>query len=603
MRMNRASSTTNAARARTARQKAALGLLGWLAALWLCCAATPTFHASLDRQVAPVGEPVTLDLSFTGGEPDQVPQIPSPPGLQITYLGPSRQVIMVNGRISTTVTHKYTVLGQQPGDYTLPAIQVRVNGQALSSQPLQLKIVRSDPRTQLAYLRLILPEREVFVGEAFTVEVDLCLRDRIENIANVQLSPLQVESCTQLKQSRLPQRTERNEFGQFTVIPVVYTLVAARPGTLSVGPLDCSFVAELAQENGRRDPFAGFGFGVFRFGETRPISLRADAKPIRVLPLPEQDRPPEFNGAVGRFTLSLVAGPTNVAVGDPITVRIQIRGHGVLEALKLPEQPDWHGFKTYPPTENVQTTDPLGIEGTKTFELIVVPQTAGLRALPPLHFAYFDPETRSYHRIATDPVPLQVRAGASTPVPTLASEPAAHRPPPAPARDILGLKQHLGPLATSSPPLLTRPSFWLAQSVPLLAWAALLIWRRRTDAIAADPRRQRQREARRRIRHALREVRNLAASGPPDAFYAALFRLLQEQIAERFDLPASSVTEAVIEERLRPAGLSPDLCRELHDLFQLCNQARYAPGLVDADLPRIRARAETVVQQLRTFPV
>lgn len=584
------------------RFRPGLWLLGWWFAVLLCCtAAGATFTASVDRGVAPVGEPVTLNLTFSGGEPEEPPRVPDIPGLQITYAGRSTQFIMVNNRISSTATHTYTVVGLEPGDYTIPALQVRVNGQTLTSDPVSLRIVRSDPRTQLAYLRLSIPERPVYAGEVFTVKLDLCLRDRIENIANVQLSPLQVESCTQLKQSRLPQQTERNEFGQFTVIPMVYTLVAARPGTLTIGPVDCSFVAEVIPEGGRRDPFAGFGFGVFRFGETRPISLRADAQKLQVLPLPEQGRPPEFNGAIGRFSLSVVAGPTNVAVGDPVTVRVQIRGRGALDALKLPEQPDWQAFKTYPPTENVQTSDPLGLEGVKTFELIVVPQSAGIRALPPLRFAYFDPESRTYRQLASEPIPLQVRAGAATPLPALATEPPQPRTPPAPVRDIRGLKQQLGPIVATAPPWITRGSFWIAHSLPVAAWLGLLAWRRRAEALAADPRRQRQRAARRRVRHALDELQKLAPAGPPDAFYAALFRLLQEQIAERLDLPASAITEAVIEERLRPAGLPDDLCQELHALFQLCNQARYAPGMVEANLDRIRARAEAAVQRLQNF--
>jgi len=40
-----------------------------------------------------------------------------------------------------------------------------------------------------------------------------------------------------------------------------------------------------------------------------------------------------------------------------------------------------------------------------------------------------------------------------------------------------------------------------------------------------------------------------------EAFFATLFRLLQEQLGERLELPASSITEAVIEEHLRPRGV------------------------------------------------
>lgn len=302
-----------------------------LACLWAltgsCWGAMVT--ANVDRSVAPVGEPITFTLNFSGAEPEQPPEIPVVTNLQITFLGPSRQVIVSNGRISSSVSLNYAVTAREPGEYVIPALQIPVGNQVLRTDPVQLRIVRHDPRTQLAFMRLVLPNREVFVGEVFPVEVHLCLRDRVENIANVQLSPLQVESCTQLRHVRLPHRTERNEFGQFTVIPLQYSLVAARPGSLRIGPVDCSFVAEITPEGGRRDPFAGLGLGLFRSGETRPVSVSAEPQWLQVRPLPEDGVPPEFNGAVGRFTLALQAGPTNVAVGDPITVKVQIRGRGV----------------------------------------------------------------------------------------------------------------------------------------------------------------------------------------------------------------------------------------------------------------------------------
>jgi len=564
--------------------------------------AAATFTAELDRSVVPVGEPATLTLTVTGADPAQPPVLPNLPNLECTYVGPSRQVIVSNGRVSSTTRFTYTVVGRQPGEYIIPSLQVVAGGQTLTSAPIAFRVVRSDPRTQLAYLRLIVPQREIYVGEPFTVEVHLCLRDTVENIANVQMSSLPAESCTQLRQVRLPNRIERNEYGQFTVIPIVHALVPARAGILTLGPMDCSFVAELAPDGRqRRDPFSGLNFGLIRFTDTKPVSLSAEPQTLRVLPLPSEGAPPEFNGAVGQFTLSIQASPTNVAVGDPITVRVTIRGRGVWEALQLPDQPDWQAFKIYPPIAKVETTDPLGLEGSKTFELILAPQTTDLQALPPFRFAYFDPETRTYRRLATDPIPLTVRAGAATPMPTIATPRPGTETPPLPTRDILGLKQRLGPRATVGSPWIQQPAFWAVNSLPVLAWLCAWIWRRHQDTLTADPRRVRQRQARRRIRAALQELRHLSATGPADAFYATLFRLLQEQIGERLDQLPSAITEAVIEEKLRPAGLRPELAARLHQLFQLCNQARYAPGAATAPLPALYAETEEVLRLLQEF--
>jgi hypothetical protein len=77
-----------------------------------------------------------------------------------------------------------------------------------------------------------------------------------------------------------------------------------------------------------------------------------------------------------------------------------------------------------------------------------------------------------------------------------------------------------------------------------------------------------------------------------------LFRLLQEQLGERLDLPASAITEAVIEERLRPARVDEKLVGDLDGLFQACNQARYAPVRSSLELTALIPRLESALREV-----
>ncbi len=100
----------------------------------------------------------------------------------------------------------------------------------------------------------------------------------------------------------------------YTVIPISMVLSALKPGPLTLGPV----IASITIITGAQD----FGFG-FMGGEQRQMSLAADAITVQSLPLPTQNVPPSFNGAVGDYTMQVSAGPTNLAVGDPITVRVR----------------------------------------------------------------------------------------------------------------------------------------------------------------------------------------------------------------------------------------------------------------------------------------
>jgi hypothetical protein len=87
-----------------------------------------------------------------------------------------------------------------------------------------------------------------------------------------------------------------------------------------------------------------------------------------------------------------------------------------------------------------------------------------------------------------------------------------------------------------------------------------------------------------------------------EQFYALLFRLMQEQIGERLELPSSAITEAVLDDRLPQRGASASLIDRLHRLFQISNQARYAPVTTHAELLSLCSELEIAVGELQQLP-
>ena len=64
---------------------------------------------------------------------------------------------------------------------------------------------------------------------------------------------------------------------------------------------------------------------------------------------------------------------------------------------------------------------------------------------------------------------------------------------------------------------------------------------------------------------------------------------------------ASAITEAVIEERLRPRGVPETMLASLHELFQTCNLARYAPIKTSQELAAIIPKLEAVLRELQAL--
>ncbi|HOC57660.1 MAG TPA: BatD family protein [Verrucomicrobiota bacterium] len=585
------------------------GLL-WLAPSLL---GAPSFTATLDRESVTVGESATLTLQFEGGEPKSVPAPPNLPNLQVSGGGSSRNISITNGQYSASISQTFLLTPTQPGEFVIPALQAEGGGRVLTTQPLKLTAVKAPASAadtsgdKLAFFKLFAPRKEVYVGEILSVEFQVYVREGLANGEDILQSfdrfngcPLKVEGVSIIKTAHAQRRRGQVGNAIYGISTLVTSLSPLKSGPITIGSMDVPLSLQIPLPNQRRrNPLDDF-FPFQRMQvEERRVSLSAEPETLDALPLPKEGIPASFNGAVGSFTMTVTAGPTNVAAGDPVTVKVQLAGRGAFDSLALPEQAAWRDFKTYPPTTKVETTDPLGLQGTKTFEQVVVPQSPDIKALPPVSFSFFDPDQKSYRTLTQPPIPLIVRPSGAAPTPVVAASTrnAAEAPPP--TQDIVHIKPRLGAVAHIAPPLVLRPGFLALQAIPLLAWLSALLWRRRTEALANNPRLRRRRQVAQVVRQGLNDLRQHAAGNRSDDFFATLVRLLQEQLGERLDLPASAITEAVIEERLRPRGVPEAALASLRELFQTCNLARYAPVKSSQELTAMIPKIEAVLRDLQ----
>lgn len=597
------------------------GLRLLIALLLLLLAGAPsvlraaTFTATLDRESVTVGETATLSLIFEGGEPSAMPAPPQLPNLKMGGGGSSRNMQIINGQVSSSLSQSYLLSPTQPGEYVIPAMKAEVAGQVLTTAPLKLTAVKAGAVAtnsvgeQLAFFKLAVPKKEVYVGEILAVEFQVYVAEGVANAENILryfdaygACPLKPEGFSIIKTAHAQRRRMRVGNSTYIVSTLVTSLTPVKTGTLTLGSMDVNLPVQVPLPNQpRREAFDPFGmFGGTQVQEHH-LALTAQPETLTVLPLPKENVPATFNGAVGSFSMTVSAGPTNVAAGDPITVKVQISGRGAFDSLALPEQNAWREFKAYPPTTKVDTTDPLGLQGSKTFEQVVVPQNQDIKALPAVSFSFFDPDQKSYRTLTQPAVALVVRPGGSVATPTVAATARATPDNPPPTQDIVHIKPRLGLVAQIGPPLVQQPWFLALQTVPLLAWLSALVWRRRAELLANNPRLRRRRQVAQVIRQGLVELRRHAAANQSDDFFATLVRLLQEQLGERLDLPASAITEAVIEERLRPRGLAEATLTSLRELFQTCNLARYAPIKTSQELAAIIPKFEAVLRELQAL--
>lgn len=554
--------------------------------------------AKLSQSSIAAGQPVVLTLTIETTDLESSPEVPDVPGLSITQASAQQSVSIINGQRMASIKIGYNVVASKPGDYSIGAFTVRAGGAVYRTQPLTLRVTAAPAGTvatgpdvsKVAFVQLQSPRNEVYVGEVFPLEMSLYFQNARGEMPQFQSDGFSLSSPPLQAQNRV-----RMANGIYQQYVWRYAAKSLKTGDQQLGPAQCNLQLQIPVAEA--DPF--FGNMIQRY-RTQQVTIKSDPLKLKVLPLPEEGRPASFNGAIGKFTFNASASKNDVAVGDPIILQVQVTGVGTWDSVQLPPTDSWHDFKIYPPNTEFKAQDDLGIQGVKNFEVVVVPENSGVKEIPALAFSYFDTEARSYQTINLKPIPLKVRASSAAPVqPTVASgavKPASDEP--APAKDIVHIKPHFGTAVSLNAPALGSSWFWGMNAVPLLGWMMLTIWRKQVERAARDPRAQRARAVAQSEATGLRELSQLASAGKSREFFDLMTRLLQERLGERLDVPASAITESVIEERLAPVGMKEEVRRELHELFQACNQARYAPVSDAAKLDALAERVKTVLGEL-----
>ena len=147
------------------------------------------------------------------------------------------------------------------------------------------------------------------------------------------------------------------------------------------------------------------GGGFFTSWSTKTRTVPLAWSYFEARELPEEGRPADFNGAVGRFKLSLEAEPREVMPQDIVRLRLDLSGTGPLgDATPVLPPLDPALFKAYPP---VVKREEGGARLTMTQSII--PLSTNAVEIGSASFAFFDAARGVYTNALTAPVRLVFR--------------------------------------------------------------------------------------------------------------------------------------------------------------------------------------------------
>lgn len=584
-----------------------------LATVLVLIAAAParaevTVKATFDRAQVGVGEEADLGVEVVGVQSSGVPEIANAAGAKVSYLGPSSRVSFVNGAMSASVTHHFSVSAPNPGKVTLGPIGVTIGGKRYDAGSVTLDVVAAkpgggpgNPAGNQLRLELSAPRSTVYVHERLPVRVKLMVGQ--VRVSDVQYPTVGGDGFAVDKLSEPDQRQEQTPDGTFQVLDFATVLTPLRSGTLTVGPAEMTLTM-LVRNRGAGRGFDRFFSDPFFGGEQRRLEVTSDPLTLTVLPLPDAGKPADFSGAVGSFDFEVKAAPLDVAAGDPVTVTLTMRGTGSLENVTPPTIPAGDGLRVYPPQQQGAGSKPAAQANVqeRTFEQVVIPERAGAMALPTLRFSWFDPTAGTYRTATHQPIQLRVtpRAAGSAPSHVVGAAPAAPvERPETLGHDLVFIKDTPGSLRPIGARLYRSALFWLVQLAAFAAWLGVVVWDRRRQRLHGDAGYARFTRAGREARRALDAAKGALRPGNQTSFYDAVARALTDYLGAKLQLPPGAVAPETVAAHLAERGVAADIVDQVRTLLADCERVRYAPSAAgDADMQHTLECADGIVRAL-----
>lgn len=530
------------------------------------------------------GQTFTYSVVVEGGKPSKIDISP------IAQFNPQRagsgsSIQTVGDRTTIRYSENYAIVAEKPGTIVLPGVSVVVDGQTYTTNAVEVTVSAPGTTDRLA-LEVTVSETTCYIGQPVVMTVRWIVKAQVKDAA----FDVPVFKSDDFFIEDLPEAAGAYARTQATIhgIPVVVSenremvkgmeaavvsfgkvLIPKRSGRIRLDPVTVS--TNMATGRVRTGDF----LNPIRMNYER-FAVQSEALTLDVRPLPEAARPRGFYGLVGRYAISASATPTDVSVGDPITLTIRIGGNPYLKPVQ------WPDLEAVPELANnfrvpAERASPLIEDGQKVFTQTLRAANDEVTEIPPIPLAYFDPDAGDYVVARTRPIPLKV-----APAKVLTGADVEGLGPASVGRQVQALREgfsanYYGPevlvnQAFSPLAALISPGYAVLWSVPLVGLlgsiAFRLATRTRPEAMARKRRRQACSAAVRRLR--------AVASAEGRERHDLLIAALRRYVGDRFDRKAGSLTADDCCGIVLAATDDPELAEQLRAKLSESEAARYA---------------------------
>lgn len=355
-------------------------------------------QTSLSRTEVTAGERVTLTVKIENESRSISPvKIPEIEGLDISYTGISSSVRIVNMDVWRGIEIRFTVVPVEPGEYTIPPIKFEGEKHTYISEEKTLSVSEKSasqpsPEGKAAIAaRVELSSDAIYAGEPVLVRYYIVYRGVQFQFAGFSEPPLPRGFVYREIDENLPE-VEIEIDGEKLMRRHIATFAASTlsPGKKPVG-------------GGKGELRVRVGDSIFQPMHRRTADFVSPE--INVKPLPEKDKPADFDGAVGNFDME-IDYPEKTGDMEDLLIKVKINGRGNFFSLSNPRVGKPGNGYTILKEEGDTVIKVKGdtLSGTREFRYTLIPEKTGDIDPGKISLSFFNPYSEKYERITSDPI-------------------------------------------------------------------------------------------------------------------------------------------------------------------------------------------------------
>lgn len=500
--------------------------------------------------------------------------------------GPNQSVSnsWINGKRTYSKTYSYFLAPKKQGTFTIAQADISIDGNTYKTVPITIQVTAAiekpadpnDPNyiaSENVHLVAEISNASPYLNEAVTVVYKFYYSSEV-NVTN--LSDVDTPKYNDFWSQDIPVTEYKRQRGTYDGEDynyVVYrkaVLYPQKTGKLEIEPLTIDVTVQVPTN--RRDIFGS------RLMTRTNKRISAGNRTINVKPLPEAGKPVDFTGAVGDFSFNVSTTKTELDATESLQAKVEVKGKGNLKLFNLPKMSLPSSLEVYEPehSENVQT-NLSGMQGSISDSYTIVPQYKGKYPIPSISFSYFDLKTKSYKRLNSEEIIIDVLNGPlSNQVANSANGSVNNKQSVVLNNDQFAfIKTKTNFTSIHSTHFFKTTGFWSALLLPFLAIPFAIVIRRSKAARDADAFGNRIRKADKLAKKYLSHAKK--ALGQKEAFYIALEKALHNYLKAKLHIETTDLSKDKIETLLAERQVDADIIKDFKGLLESCELARYTP--------------------------